>query len=171
MSAVDIKIDLSEVETVRRALRRLGPAAATALQAGVSEGTLLMERETVDRTPRGAGGGAGLAASIGAEFFGLGGSEVEGHVTTPLPHAVPVEVGTRPHFPPVLPIAEWAVAKLGISGRDAMGVAYAVARKIARDGTAGAEMFRRTFDANTDQVKTIQIRRLEAALAGLGGKT
>lgn len=45
-------------------------------------------------------------------------------------YAVYVEKGTRPHMPPVEPLKKWADLKLGDAG-----LGYAVARKIAREGT------------------------------------
>jgi len=62
------------------------------------------------------------------------------------PHAVFMERGTRPHMPPVAPLAEWARAK-GIAATDseAASVGYAVALKIAREGTEPRWFFRRSM--------------------------
>ena len=49
-----------------------------------------------------------------------------------------LDKGRRPgKFPPVLAIQEWARTKLGISDeKDLKNAAYAISRKIAREGTA-----------------------------------
>jgi hypothetical protein len=47
-----------------------------------------------------------------------------------------VENGTFPHFPPLAPLKLWAQRKFGDER-----IGYAIARKIAREGTRGAYMF------------------------------
>jgi hypothetical protein len=56
-----------------------------------------------------------------------------------------VELGTRPHFPPVAPIQHWVEKKLGYSGKEAKSIAYLIARSIWRRGTKGQKMFSRSF--------------------------
>lgn len=48
------------------------------------------------------------------------------------PHAAPVEVGSVPHFPPVEPLKTWCTMK-GFA--DPESAAWAIANKIAREGT------------------------------------
>ncbi len=48
------------------------------------------------------------------------------------PHAQAVEIGSRPHMPPIAPLIRWAQA---IGSSDPHGTAWAVANKIKRDGT------------------------------------
>lgn len=48
------------------------------------------------------------------------------------PHAAAVEVGSRPHRPPVDPLIRWAELR-GFT--DPRGAAWAIAAKIAREGT------------------------------------
>lgn len=48
------------------------------------------------------------------------------------PHAFAVEYGSRPHMPPVEPIVAWCKLK-GFD--DPEGAAWAIAKKIAREGT------------------------------------
>ena len=44
--------------------------------------------------------------------------------------------GRRPGArPPIAPLERWAQIKLGLSGRDALGAAFAIANKIAKEGT------------------------------------
>ncbi len=47
-----------------------------------------------------------------------------------------VRGGTRPHFPPPAALVPWVEAILGVHGQRAKGVAFLIARKISRKGTA-----------------------------------
>ncbi len=107
--------------------------------------TARLESEVVRRTPRGVYGAAGLAGSIFGEVVPLG-EKVEAVVGTPSPYGAVVEMGRRPgKMPPVAPLALWAERKLGVAPDDARNVAFLIARKIAKKGTAGAFMFQRAW--------------------------
>lgn len=123
-----------------------------------------LEAEVKDRTPTGQGH---LRASI------LSRSDVNetrwlGVIGTPLAHAVPVELGTKPHpvsEEGILAIAEWAKRKLPLgqavsikTGRPlkdrgideaALSAAHAIAWKIRHHGTQAAHMFRDAYLANS----------------------
>jgi hypothetical protein len=58
------------------------------------------------------------------------------------PYALPVELGTKPHFPPLQPLLDWAQHKLGLHGEEAEEAARAIQLKISWHGTKGAFMFR-----------------------------
>ena len=94
------------------------------------------------------------------------GRRILGVVGTPIRYAWPVELGRRPggRMPPVEPIADWAVAQLGIEREEARGVAFAIARKIAREGTEGAGMFRAGLEAAEPEM-TAALRRGVARIA------
>jgi hypothetical protein len=65
-------------------------------------------------------------------------------VSVDAPHASYMEHGTRPHFPPLLPIAEWAYRKgLADSMEEALGIALSIARKIAHHGIEPRHYFAR----------------------------
>jgi len=51
------------------------------------------------------------------------------------PHAIYVEYGTRPHYPPFKPIYEWVKGKLGYEDPEAKNVAWAIVHKIGKEGT------------------------------------
>ncbi len=155
----DIRIDTSDFENLAAAWRAAPEIVAEEMTAAVWEGEFLLQRETQELTPVGVGGGGGLKGSIAARDPIVFADTVIGAVGTSLAHAVPVELGTRPHFPPVAPLRDWAEHVLGVSGDEAKGVAWAVARKIAREGTKGAHMFERAFETNRAQVE----RMFEAA--------
>lgn len=111
----------------------------------------LLQREVQERTPVGVGGGGGLKGSIFAseEVFA---DNIIGVVGTAMPYAVPVELGTKPHFPPVAALRDWVEAKLGVDPSESDQVAFLVARKISIKGTEGHFMFQRTFAENEQQL-------------------
>ncbi len=104
-----------------------------------------MEAEVVKRTPRGVGGAAGLAGSIAGRVFSYG-RVVRGMVGSPLEYSECVEMGTKPHFPPLSPLELWVRRILGLEGKEARSVAFAIAVKISKEGTKGAKMFEKSFE-------------------------
>ena len=155
--AVTLHIDAQEVAALGEAWRRAPAIVVEETAKAIEEGTLLAEREVKERTPGGASGA--LRSSISARPVRVLGNNVIGEVSTSIGHAIPVELGTKAHFPPVAPIADWAVSKLGVPPAQAESVAYAIARKIAAKGTKGARMFEEGFKAVRPQV----LRLLEGA--------
>lgn len=125
----------------------------TRLIAAVWQACLLYEREVKERTPKGAT--HALMGSIAAQQPFVSATAIEGHVGTALVYAESVELGTKPHFPPVAPIADWARAKLGLTEDEAERVAYMIARKISKHGTKGAHMFTDALAATEEQIIAI----------------
>lgn len=134
-------------------LRELAPA--------VTQGSLLMEREIRDRTP--TSGAGTLRDGIGALPVTFLDEIVSGGVGTAVAYAQPVETGSKPHMPPIEPLADWVRRKLGIKGDEARAVAQRIAWKIKKHGTKGAHMFAEGFAATEAQV-----REEIAAAAGRG---
>jgi hypothetical protein len=58
-----------------------------------------------------------------------------GRIDVTAPHAAFLEYGTRPHKPPIAPLKRWAMRRLGLSEKEAYGVARAIQLKIAVSGT------------------------------------
>ena len=153
---------------LRDAWSRAPELTAEAL-AALLEAELLYQRETVERTPVGVGGGGGLRGSIQAHMPERDGNTLIGIVGTALPYAPAVETGTKAHMPPVQPLRLWVEHKLGLDGEEAEQAAWAIARSIARKGTEGVHMFERAFDATEQQMIAILRRavdRVQQALAG-----
>jgi hypothetical protein len=101
-------------------------------------------KNIAERTKVGATGD--LKASWHPEYANPG--KLTAKVGTHLaPHYGPdVEFGTRPHFPPIAALKEWAAKKLGDAN-----AAYAVARAIAKRGTKA----QKPFQQGTTNVKQI----------------
>jgi hypothetical protein len=114
----------------------------------------------------------GLRASIRAERASPSRSEV----IADAPHASSVEVGSRPHTPPLAPLIDWvrrhrkALGLKGKLGRDSRGrftagaaieaAARALQRKIARDGTRPRWFMRNTLPKQRKVLDRLIRRRL-----------
>lgn len=62
-------------------------------------------------------------------------------------YAAPVETGTRPHMPPVSALLPWVQKKFGIEDeKQALGIAFAISKKMAQRGTQGHYMFMRALE-------------------------
>ncbi len=73
------------------------------------------------------------------------GNEVNGVVGSNVLHALYVETGTRPHWPPVSALQVWA--------RRHGTTAYAVARGISRHGTKGVHYLQRAVQQNEGRIQ------------------
>ena len=167
----DIRIDAGALAKFSRAWREAPELVVDEMTASVWEASLLVEREVRERTPVGVGGGGGLAGSIAAREPEVLADNVIGTVGTALRYAIPVEIGRRPgqRQPPLAPLADWAVQKLGVSHEEARGVAFAIARKIGKRGTEGAHMFRDGAKAAEAEVERIFVAGAERVVARLAG--
>jgi hypothetical protein len=128
------------------------------LAAAVTEGSALLEREAKERTP--TSGAGTLRDSIGALPVTIGGGQVLGGIATSLPYAVPVELGSKPHWAPIEPLVDWVMRRFAKAGDEARRIARNVQLKIAKKGTKGQFMFRDASEA----VKQQFFRMLDAAL-------
>ncbi|MBS7539756.1 HK97 gp10 family phage protein [Ancylobacter lacus] len=129
---------------------------------GVVEGQLLLEREIRERTP--TSGAGTLRDSIGALPVVVAQPVITGDVGTSLSYAQPVELGSRPHMPPVEPLVDWVRRKLGKRGKEGRGIAFAIARKIAKEGTPAVHMFEEGLKATQAQIQQLLA---EAAARGV----
>lgn len=74
------------------------------------------------------------------------------------PHFLAVDVGSRPHMPPIEPLIAWCQLR-GFA--DPKGAAWAIATKIKREGTAPTHFTRAAFDALLDVLKREVAEALE----------
>jgi len=168
MSAA-IHIELDGVPGATKALKRAPDALMKELTVAGVEAEMLLTREVKENTPVGImGGSGGLKGSTYGRTYTLGTSKVETKIGTPKQYAVPVEVGTKPHMPPVQPLIDWAIVKLGKSAKEARGIGFAIALKIKAKGTEGQFMYHRAFKDNKDQVAGFYRAAVGRAAAILG---
>jgi hypothetical protein len=152
-----VRVEAFNVERVAAMFEASPRIMAEELLAAMTEVDLHLQREVADRTPTAYGT---LRDSIFSEER-IQGDGVLGVVASPLTYAEYVEVGTKPHFPPLEPLRDWVRVKFGLTDEtEIRGAAFRVARAISIRGTLGVGMFNRAFAANKAQVE----RRFEMAV-------
>lgn len=147
--AGDLTITLEGWDRLDQAFRQAPDIVRQEFDAYMHAATQHMQSEVVDRTPAAMGT---LRASIHGSVERMA-DGVLGVVGTAQPYAIPVELGTKPHFPPVLAIQDWVRVKLGKTGKEGRSVAFAIARKISKVGTKGHFMFRDAFQHPVNQAE------------------
>lgn len=148
MSLASVEHSLSDLVN---SFAQIDEVARHELFAATWETSLKMERDVKALTSRGA---TGLAAkSIAAQGPQMLPEGVVGLVSSSLNYIVPLELGTKPHFPPLQPLVDWVNEVLGIDGAEGKSVAFRIARKISKKGTKGQFMFKRGFEMNELFVK------------------
>jgi hypothetical protein len=150
-----LRIDSSEVKGLGALWAHAPEIMGEEMHRAVAECDQLLAGELKQQLPKGAGGlsgGAGLVGSVFTEEEVLA-NNVIGMVASPLPYAEYVEIGTRPHFPPLQPLEDWVQAKLGITDEsERRSVAFLIARKISVKGTQGDGTWGRVAEAQTPEV-------------------
>ena len=156
------------LETVQAALVRFPGRMQQAMAGAMEDVVSDLEAEVHERTPTTFGVlRNSLLSVVQASPAG-----VLGVVGSPLEYAPYVELGTKPHAVSRLgkeALAQWAVQKLGVSEKAAMGVAFCIARKIRREGTKGAFMFRDSLAAIEPQILAQFEAAAQGVLDGLAG--
>lgn len=163
-----MSLSMQALATFQRALQDAPELTDHELLVAATESTLLVEREVKELIPRGATGLT--AASITSDVLSTPAGPL-GVVGSTQPAALFVELGTRPHMPPVAPLVPWVRNVLGVPQDRARTVAYLVARKIAQRGTRAQRPFARALEATEAQIVRIfedAADRLAAHLAGDG---
>jgi hypothetical protein len=145
-----ITADMKEMEQL---IAKWPQAAHDAQVSRVTEASLLMEGAIKQLTPVGAGP-IHLRDTIFHKIEAFG-ENVWGLISTPAVYGEPVELGTRPHFPPVAPIQHWVEKQMGLSGSEAKSVAFLIARAISKRGTKAQKMF--TISVEQHEADVIRI--------------
>jgi len=149
-----MKIQITIVRAPHVHPERLAPAIAAAL----AESGAVLEKEVGSRTPQGVGGaGSGLRASWFSELR-EGPFKSELVFGSSLAYAIPVEFGRRPgqRMPPIQALIPWVEKFLTLKeGETVEGVAFVIARSIARKGTFGAHMAYQGAEAALPQIERV----------------
>lgn len=168
---MQLRVDTTQLQGVHSLWSRFPQVMRDSLLPVVMEIDLLIQSELQQQLPRGAGGisgGAGLVGSIFTDEQVLA-DNVIGMVASPLPYAEYVELGTKPHFPPIEPIQDWVMAKLGITDEtEARSVAFLIARKISRVGTKPDGTWARVAETQQPEVNRRIAQGIDRALDALG---
>lgn len=167
---MDIRIDMPSAQAITAAFVHAPAMVLDELAVTMETVTAYLQRETQENTPTAAGT---LRASFITSVDVVSQLDaVFGRVSSPLPYALPVELGTKPHTPPLEPLINWVEQKLSLYGPEAEAAARGIQRKIARFGSIGHGM---AHFALADGRSTIQAefeacaKRIEARIAGAAG--
>jgi hypothetical protein len=147
MLELKVKFDFSAMD---RLAKKFPTAVRDAQVSKITEVLMLLERAIKKETPYGAGP-IHLRDTIHSKIS-VAGEKVVGVTGTPLQYGEPVEMGTKPHFPPIGPIQFWVEQKLHIEGKEARGVAFLIARAISKRGTKPHKMFMTGLEENEAMV-------------------
>ncbi|QIL81817.1 hypothetical protein G7047_19265 [Diaphorobacter sp. HDW4A] len=147
---MNLSISLGDLSGIQRGLRDAPAFTREVLEAAMTEATQLVEREVIENIPRAS---TGLTAkSITRDVMSTP-AGVLGVVGSSQPSALFLELGTRPHMPPIDALVPWVRAVLGIRDpKEAKSVAFLVGRKIAREGTKPQRPFERAVTSTETQV-------------------
>ncbi len=168
-----IEFDTSAMQEYARFLKQAPRIAHEEMAVSVEEALSLLESQLKDLhayTPSATGM---LRGSVYHQMRGTAISQglgVAGIVGSPLNYAVPVELGTKPHWigkKGIDSLEDWVRAKLGIGGKEARSVAFAIRNKIATKGTKGAHMFERAFNDKEPQIQQIIAAAIPRIIARL----
>lgn len=84
-------------------------------------------------------------------------------------YAAPVETGTRPHFPPPDALVPWVKLRFSPSSdKEALSIAFAVAKRISQRGTQGHFMFEQSLEQLSDEAGPIMEKNLAEAFMAAG---
>jgi hypothetical protein len=84
-------------------------------------------------------------------------------------YADPVETGSRPHFPPPSALLLWVKKKFGATDeKQALSIAFAVARKIAKRGVQPFRMFARAMTTLEPELGGIFDAQIAKAIEAAG---
>ncbi len=164
---MDIRVDLPGFAQLQAMLQQAPDIANQEFRAFLLGAVSHLQGEVQQRTPTAHGSLRGsIISSVQSMPDGIG---VEGVVGTSLAYALPVELGTKPHMPPIEPLVDWAMQKFGLDEKAARKAAFGIAYRIAQRGTIGYGMFNRTYAANKANLERqagATVQRIAARMAG-----
>ncbi|MEO5626927.1 MAG: hypothetical protein ABIQ70_13040 [Dokdonella sp.] len=161
-------IDASDFAQLADFWKRAPEITKEELLIAVTDSDVLLQGELMQALPSGAGGAAGLRGSIFHEEQVLA-DNVLGMTSTDKQYAPFIELGTRPHLPPITPLIDWVEAKLGLHGAEAKSAAFAISRKIGKHGTRPNPVWRTVWQAQQTAIRRKfdeAMQRIASRLAG-----
>lgn len=164
-----LTVHINGIEQISGAMREaiLNGARSGMEKAGIEGARLVQQREPVGATSNLVQGTMAEMHSDAPMF------EEVIFVAPPADvYAAPVEFGTAPHMPPVLPLVLWVQKKLHVGDeKQATSIAWAIAKSIAKRGTQGVHMFEQGFEELQGELVGIIEREIAVALeaGGFGG--
>lgn len=156
-----LHLSIASLTALARGMEQAPEATRRELLGTMTQATLLVEREAKERTSKVTGM---TAASISSDAFSTP-VGVIGMVGSSQPTLAFLELGTKPHMPPVEALVPWVRAVLGVPAKRERSVAFLVARKIARKGTEPKRPLANAIVATEGQV----LRMFEDAAGRVAG--
>lgn len=125
-------LQTKNTELIAQLLRKYPQQTVLAMQTAMIETTTYIEARIKNDSPA----ATGLLRDSWTSLVEVSDSGITGIVGTASMYALPVELGSKPHTPPIQPIREWVVLKLGVDD-DVERVAWGIVNKIRKYGTKG----------------------------------
>lgn len=147
----DLEVDAEDLRQVGEDLGKMGRAVQAEIPLKMRKATLILEREAKKQAPVNLGA---LRSSIGSEIEGLGLNTI-GRVGSAKSYAPFVELGTRPHWPPLRPIIYWVARKFRATGLRLRRIARGVQRGIAARGTRARLFLQGAFEEKRKEVVAV----------------
>lgn len=154
---LDYEINFDDLKEQIAKLKQWDQVSSDLLKAAMRSAVGMVQRGAKQNAPVGVSGE--LRSKISTSVKQIAPQNIEGIVRAGAPYSLPVEVGQRPHFPPLRPIALWVERKLGVSGWDGIRVTITIARKIAARGVRPKPFMLKAF---VDKRAAINARFQEA---------
>lgn len=167
---MELTIDASQFLQLADVWKQAPELTQRELLRAVTEADLLVQGELQQTLPMGAGGrhGAGLVGGVHHEES-LVAEGVLGMVSESQPYGEYVEVGTKPHKPPIQPLMDWIEAVIGLRDKDAKSMAFAIRNTIGKRGTHAQRTWQNTYNKllpKIQQLLTDAVDRVRNQLAG-----
>jgi hypothetical protein len=129
-------------------------AIARGVALGVEKVAVVGVTKVQEKTPVASGilvaAEQSLTRDLGAALPGMGGIGIQATIFAGPPadvYAAPVETGAVPHFPPPAALLLWVMKRFQPeTDKEALSIAWAVAKNIAKRGTKGAHMFQQGYE-------------------------
>lgn len=146
-----------DVATLRQGLARKAAKLRGAMVRSLNESALLVRARAVPKAPVSTGQ---LRNSIQIE---VNPTAMSADVKVIAKHGPFVEYGTRAHFPPPDALLGWVMRTFGVDQKEGKGIAFTVARKIAKKGTpAQPFLFPALAESNADIKRIFNANTAEA---------
>lgn len=143
---VELKFKVQNLETILERYQEAPSIVSKELDTAMHKAVVKLKATAKIEAPVGANNV--LRGAIYSKVYG-GGYGIKGEVGVgpAAPYGVCVHEGTRPHFPPIAALKQWAERKLGNPA-----LAYPIARHIAKVGTKANPFMQRAWDSEQDNI-------------------
>ena len=163
---MNLSISLGSLDAIFSGLQDAPEFTQKVLNATMQETVLLVEREVKENVPR----VTGISANSITSDVVSSPAGVLGVVGSSQASVVALELGTRPHMPPVAALEPWVKAVLGIRDpKEIKSVAFLVARRISQVGTEPKKPFAKAAASTQGQVLAMFERAAQQVVDHLKG--